>query len=112
MATTADIPHFNLPFQFGPNLAVVVEQDSFEDVLNCVAAILRTQIGERTDLPEFGIVDPTFQTQPVDTDAIIQQVIAQEPRATLLVEQNPDVFDELIVYLLSTVDQVDAEVLS
>ena len=108
MATTADIPHFDLPFRFGPNLAVVQEQDSIEDVMNCVAAILRTQVGERTDLPEFGILDPTFETQPIDTAAIIQQVLAQEPRATLVIDQNPSAFDELIVNLLSTVGLEDS----
>jgi hypothetical protein len=107
MATTADIPHFDHPFRFGPSLAVVVEQDSPEDIVNCVAAILRTELGERIDLPEFGIISPVFQTQPIDIAPILELIVEQEPRAAAVIDQYPDEIDELILNLLVTVTQVD-----
>ena len=107
MGTTADIPHLDQPFSFGPVFANVVEQDSPEDIINCVAAILRTQIGERVDLPEFGIDQPTFETQPVDTNSIVEQIVVQEPRAAVIIDQNPSAFDSLILEMLVTVSQIE-----
>ena len=110
MATTADIPHFDQPFRFGPNLAVVVEQDTAEDVVNCVAAILRTELGERADLPEFGVVSPVFQNQPIDVNPIIEWIVTQEPRAAAVIDQNPGALDSLIMDLMVTVTQLDTEI--
>jgi phage baseplate assembly protein W len=107
MATTADIPHFDHPFRFGPSLAVVVEQDSPEDIINCVAAILRTELGERVDLPEFGINSPVFETQPIDIAPIIELIVEQEPRAVAVIDQEQDVIDQLIVNLLVNVTQAE-----
>ena len=77
------IPHFDLPFRFASPQAAVVEQDSIEEVSECVLAVLLCPQGYRPDLPEFGIEDPAFAQMPLDKDGIRRAVETWEPRATL-----------------------------
>lgn len=82
------IPHFDLPFRITLNHhAAVVQQDTVEDVTNCVNAILRTTRGTRYYVPLFGIDDPTFQIAPIDLVAIENQVAESEPRAHMILDQ-------------------------
>lgn len=48
------VPHLAVPFRIAGGVAVAVEQDSDEHVLQGVEAILRYRPGHRIDLPEFG----------------------------------------------------------
>lgn len=90
------VPHFDLPFRFSGSSVAVVEQDSAEDVANCVEAIVRTPNGTRDDSPEFGLDDQTFLNQNLDSAAILAQIEYQEPRSRLVVESEPDFLDNLI----------------
>jgi hypothetical protein len=92
-----DFPHFDVPFRWGTNRhAVVVEQDSTEDLITCIQAIIRHEVGSRPEAPEFGINDPTFQA-PVDIADIRAKIIRDEPRVAFLLEgPEPDALDELI----------------
>src|SRR5438105_3132804 len=93
----ANVPHFDLPFRWASNgHAAEAEQDSLEDVTNCVQAILSTTIGQRMEAPGLGVVDPTFQKQPINLAEIADALAEQEARATALLEQAPDKFDALI----------------
>jgi phage baseplate assembly protein W len=89
-------PHFDLPFRLSGSTFVTVEQDSLRDVQNCVEAIVRTHVGERQSLPDFGTDDPTFRRQPLSKEIIEQHVIEWEPRAVALMEEEPDEFDRLV----------------
>jgi len=91
-----DVPHFDLPFRFTSPQAAVVEQDSVEEIAECVLAILLCPQGYRVELPEFGMDDPTFSMPEVDLEAVRQAVELWEPRAELLLGQRPDALDELI----------------
>jgi hypothetical protein len=94
------IPHFDMPFRFAPGGSVVtVEQNSQEDIDNCVEAIVRTPLGFRAYVPRFGIFDPAFEIQPINTDVINAQISLNEPRAQAQIRQDPDAFDELIVHV-------------
>lgn len=80
----ADItPHFRFPFQLttdgkGPR---VNDQDSQNDVEDCVEVVLSTLLGERQELPAYGLPDQVFQENGADLQ-IIDTVIDQwEPRA-------------------------------
>jgi phage baseplate assembly protein W len=92
----AELPHFDLPFRFASPQAAVVEQDSIEEIAECVLAILLCPLGYRVELPEFGIEDPTFSTPRVDQGAIRKTIEAWEPRAQLLLTQETDALDQLI----------------
>lgn len=94
------VPHFDMPFRFSGSHAAVVDQDTLDDVSNCVEAILRTFEGQRQELPDFGIVDPVFNRQPIPLEPIIAAILDQEPRASILIEQAPDRFDSLIADLI------------
>lgn len=101
------IPHFDLPFRLdGLGHAKVVDQDTIEDVTNCVAAILHTFKGQRDEVPSFGIDDPTFELQPLDLGAIVDAVIQQEPRAAMMMTQHPDQFNQLVAEIIATVTLV------
>jgi phage baseplate assembly protein W len=92
----ADVPHFALPFRYEGRSVAVVEQDTVDDVAVCVESVLRTRPGDRDELPAFGAADPTFTQTPLDTEALVAQIEAWEPRARVLVEEDPDRFDATV----------------
>lgn len=97
------VPHFDLPFRFIGARAATVEQDTLDDITNCVVAILRTIEGQRLEINEFGIPDPTFGLQPLRLDALISKVIELEPRAAIMISQAPDRFDSLVADIVAQV---------
>lgn len=107
MAQQAQVPHFDIPFKFcrhgGKIEALVVEQDSGDDINNCVEAALRYTRGQRTDEPTFGITDQTFNLQPLPLEQIAQEVNEHEARASLIIEDDPDQFDVMIARVRVTV---------
>jgi hypothetical protein len=90
------IPHFDLPFRRRGSSFVTVEQDSLRDIENCVEAALRTSLGEREGLLDFGITDPTFQRIPADSSTLQAEIERAEPRAIAVLEEHPDFFDTMI----------------
>lgn len=90
MATT---PHFAYPFRYVNGSAVVNEQDSTDDIADCVFAICATNPGDRIELPDFGITDPTFQQEPIGTAVLQQQIEEWEHRAQILISAAPDQYD-------------------
>lgn len=75
--------------------AVVNEQDSDDDVMDCVEVLVSTERGERVDLPDYGIDDPTFTQGEANTDDIISAIGEHEPRADIDFEHEDDA-DDLI----------------
>jgi len=94
-----DVPHFSLPFQLSKNGAPVVEQDSIDDIVNCVIAISATHIGWRTEAPTFGLPDLGMRRLPLGAEDINNWIANQEPRALLTVEERPDTVDTLIDHI-------------
>jgi hypothetical protein len=94
MAAPVGTPHFDLPFRFssgGHRPAAVTEQDGPKDVLNCVHAILAYPKEFRPELPDFGVDELVFQSNP-SIDNLLDQVTDWEPRADLAVLS--EVWDE------------------
>lgn len=89
----ATIPHFAYPFRYVNGSAVVNEQDSLDDIADCVYAICVTHPGDRIELPDFGITDPTFEQVPIDTGTLQTQIEEWEPRAQVLITAAPDKYD-------------------
>lgn len=81
------IPHFRYPFRVTLQGAATVDQDSIDDVTQCVYAVLATEIGSRQEEPEFGVIDQTFLQNGADTDELEEVVSEWEPRASLLSEE-------------------------
>jgi hypothetical protein len=91
-----DIPHFVLPLRFDRGAAVAAEQDSTDDVVSCVLSIMLCPVGFRSELPTYGIEDPTFTEGVVQADDITADVLKWEPRADLVMEQRGDLLDDLV----------------
>jgi hypothetical protein len=99
-----DIPHFALPLRFENGAAVVVDQDTTDDVLSCALAVLLCPLGFRAELSDFGIEDPTFSEGFVDTEAIAEALAEWEPRAQSVVTTRMDAGDNLIQSVLAALD--------
>lgn len=89
------IPHFGIPFFIDPDRgAHVEEQDSEEEILDCVETILRYQKNQRPESPDFGIPDVTFSEPLVNVGPIQSALIHWEPRIETKV--NSPTVDNLI----------------
>jgi len=91
-----DVPHFSLPFRFANPQAAVNEQDSLDEIADCVYAILVCPAGFRVESPLFGTPDQTFAMPAPDLDEIRNAIESWEPRAVALLSERRDVLDELI----------------
>lgn len=82
----ATIPQLKFPFQVVGGQVATVEQNSIEDIKQCVLACLSTPQGSRESDPEYGIRPGLFtkQTPNIDMTAILAAVEEAEPRARLL----------------------------
>ena len=77
------IPHLALPFRIVDGRAAVTEQDTFEEIRDCVQAIIRTPRGFRLELPDFGVPDQTFHEGGADADEIAAALDRWEPRVVV-----------------------------
>jgi hypothetical protein len=95
------IPHFAIPFRInGVRGAVVTEQDSEQEILDCVEVIIRYQHGDRPEKPDFGIPDLTFSEPSPNTNLIKQYVDLWEPRIDMDIgEAVLNQIDPLIQYI-------------
>lgn len=92
-------PHFVFPLRLDTTGHIAtVEQDSDEDILSCVYVALKTPIGSRPGLPDFGVDDYTFATGVVQLPELQAQIQASEPRADLsLSEKINDLVQTVVV---------------
>lgn len=105
-------PHFDLPFRFENGIISVVEQDSYDDVTNCVETILRYRKGFRLldNKANFGIDAPEFEMAPIDINLIFDNILDQEPRARVTVTEEIDRLDTLITKIrVETWDTLDSQ---
>jgi phage baseplate assembly protein W len=87
----AVIPRLSWPLQLdGPSLATV-EQDSLDEIAQCVTLILSTKTGTRAEVPGYGIDDPIGQKDLASPD-VLASVQEWEPRA--LIDIDSDVLVE------------------
>jgi phage baseplate assembly protein W len=100
----AEIPHIALPFRFVGTSVAVVEQDTEDEVLQCVETICRYVPGMRSEYPEFGIPDQAFRDEP-DTDEVREAIEEYEPRASVVLDS------ELLLDELAARINVSVEVL-
>ena len=94
-------PHFAIPFKIGivghgTPTALVTEQDSSEEIMDCVEVILRYEQGYRIEKPTFGVPDQTFAEPGPDPIRMNEAISQWEPRAETVITAKPDEFDVLI----------------
>jgi len=96
---TAVVPHLKFPPQLASDGHLqAVEQDSYDDILGCVYVALKTQLGTRLYVPDFGITDYTFIQAPIPNPQLYSEIRSSEPRATVdLSEQVDDLIETVVV---------------
>ena len=84
----ASAPHIEWPFRIVDGVLQTVEQDSTEEINQCVEAVLNTPLGSRIDAPDYGVPDETFSQLSADEAAAVylDAIDAAEPRARVLGE--------------------------
>lgn len=95
-------PHFRYPFKFGSGLskhALVNEQDSEDDIIACVLAIVKTPRGFRDDIPDFGITEQIFKELPLRAAEIQAALEEWEERAAYKVTTDNDFSKRLTAQL-------------
>jgi hypothetical protein len=85
-----EAPHIASPFAFGPAGVSTTEQDSIEEIQDCVENIVRFRKGWREDLPDFGIPDLSFLQKPINTKPIFDAIAEYEPRAVPIIASEPE----------------------
>lgn len=93
-----ETPQFDLPFRLDADgkEVPVNEQDSVEDVGDCVEAILRTPLGFFEDDPDFGYEDPTFTEGRPEMEEVQTAIMLNEERAEVLIEESPDLLNQFV----------------
>jgi phage baseplate assembly protein W len=77
--------------------ALVNEQDTPEDIIDCIKGIIAYPIGTRHDMPEFGIPDLLFKQQGATKIQQLRDVIVEwEERAQIDTEGGPLITDQMI----------------
>lgn len=94
------VPHFSVPFQLGATngAAFLNEQDSTEDIIDSIKAVLSYPPGSHDALPGFGVEDLVFRQRSITSIASQLQAALREwePRSEALVSENPAILDELV----------------
>lgn len=98
------IPHFRLPFRVTNGSVDTIEQDSLDEIAQCVQVLLSTELGTRLELPDYGIAQPLFMTK-IDFSAVLAQLDKWEPRARTVINSDIDSTDELLRSLRLEVGQ-------
>lgn len=97
-------PHFALPFSWAATgHAAEVEQDSQEDVANCLAALVLCPLGWRPELVEYGTPEQTFLLDLQDEE-LASAITRWEPRAQFELQESEVV--ELVDRLLRVLMEV------
>lgn len=91
-----DIPHLKFPLVLIGTKLGQVEQDSADDIQQCIATIVSTPLGHSDELPEMGLTRQEFYEGGADVQEIQQQLDAHEPRWSDLVTEAPDRVDEAL----------------
>jgi phage baseplate assembly protein W len=83
-----DTPKLSFPFRLHANgaSAVVVEQDSDDEILDCVEVLLSTEKGSREEAPAYGVEDQSFLEGGANQDQILTAISKWEPRAERTLE--------------------------
>ena len=91
------IPHLRLPFRIGPTgAAEVVEQDSYEEIAQCVEVLLTTRQGDRLAVADYGVPDQVFLNENEVSAASLASLVQKwEPRAVVALGSAPVTGDEL-----------------
>lgn len=107
-----NLPHIAIPIRVIGGQYQSRQQDTDAEAADCVRNILVFAKGDRAEDLNFGIDDPTFQTQPIDTDGMALAIQEYEPRvnAQITTSDTPDGSTMVsIEVMLPTSDELPTE---
>jgi len=87
--------------------AAVTDQHTPEEVAGCCIVIVLTPIGQREELPDFGVDQPVFRTPPLDVDQLMAQIMEWESRADLTAIGFMDTIDPAVQHVLASIRPVE-----
>lgn len=95
------VPHFSFPFRLDASGSIAtLEQDTWQDVAQCVQVLLTTREGDRIELPTYGVPDPVFKTlDSVDSGDLLSRIGQWEKRAAATLDITADSMDEMIQHI-------------
>jgi len=93
-----DEPHISYPFRLNAagTGAVAVEQDSEEEIMDCVEVLIRTPLGFRLEAPDYGVRPQEFREGGADIEEINTAINEWEDRAHVIIERQPDALHDLV----------------
>lgn len=96
LMTKIDTPKLSFPFRLQASglRAVVVEQDSDDEIFDCLEVLLSTEKGSREEAPAYGIEDQSFLEGGANQDQILTAIAKWEPRAERTLEA-----DQIIAFI-------------
>lgn len=103
-------PHLSFPFQLSETgtQARYVEQDSDDEIIDCVEVLLRTPLGWRIDLPEYGVRPQEFTEGGANREELIAAIAEWEERALVVIERE-EVVDPMLDRLSVAIKGRDAD---
>lgn len=84
----ADAPRLSYPLRLTAAGALVVEQDSLDDLVSTAWFAIRTPPGWRPEAPGFGVQSPVFEINP--TPRILSDLERSDPRLALTATEDRD----------------------
>jgi len=101
-----NVPHIKLPMSVFGGRFRAVEQDTTDEIMQCVKAVISTVVGQREELPEFGLPsDITFSMKDVNPSVIETALNEWEGRAQATLEIVPQDQDTLLEVIRVQVEE-------
>jgi phage baseplate assembly protein W len=93
-----DTPQIALPFEIMANGRVrEVEQDTLDEIAMSIQTILMYRIGDRIELPAFGVPEPLFRENTEAIGVMLAEHISRwEERAQIFIEERPGDWDDMV----------------
>jgi phage baseplate assembly protein W len=82
------VPKLAIPVRLSGTKLATVEQDTQDEVAQCVYAVAATELGTRVERRDFGVTSPLFRQGGADLAEIQAAVERWEPRASIETKQD------------------------
>lgn len=96
---TVMVPHFAFPFAMSGTSYAVHEQDSVDEIQDCVEVLLLTPHGSRVVLPDYGTPEVLYSQAPANIPAILALCNQWETRAAVTLVETLDTLDQKIAHM-------------
>lgn len=104
---TVNVPHFKLPLRFVSTSAGiradVTEQDTYDEIRDCIEATARYELEQRPEAPTFGIPQQVFGN-PVDSSEVLVHLQNNEPRMSAVIGHQISDDDDLLAIITTRIE--------